>query len=197
MTIAEAAWNILLGRDFVWDAARPRSPDASALDSSLQRFPRKENAIRKSLLLLTSASLVAISALAAPAMARDRGDHGELTASQMTDQADARTAQMKVYLRLTPDQEKNWSGFASAMQDMSKKRADRAVQLRDQRAANPKGPVDALQQINDRADSQINRANDWKALATASKPLYSSLDEQQKQRFSESLFSQERDRDTN
>ena len=104
---------------------------------------------------------------------------------------------MKVYLRLTPDQEKNWPGFANAMQDMSKKRADRAVQLRDQRAADPKAPVDALQQINDRADSQINRANDCKTLATASKPLYSSLDEQQKQRFSESLFSQDRDHDAN
>jgi hypothetical protein len=152
--------------------------------------------MRKFLLLLTSASLVAISAQAAPAMARDRADHSELTASQMADQADARTAQMKVYLRLTPDQEKNWSGFASAMQDMGKKRADRAIQLRDERA-NPKSSVDALQQINDRADAQINRANDWKTLANASKPLYSSLDEQQKQRFSESLFSQNRERDAN
>jgi hypothetical protein len=152
--------------------------------------------VRKSLLLLlTSASLVAISALAAPAVARDRSNHGELTASQMADQADARTAQMKVYLRLTPDQEKNWSGFESAMQDMGKKRADRAILLRDDRSKQ-KGPVDALQQINDRADSQINRANDWKALATASKPLYSSLDEQQKQRFSESLSRHDRERDS-
>ncbi len=153
--------------------------------------------MRKSLMLLTSVSLVAVSVLLAPAMARDRTDHSQLTAGQMADQADARTAQMKVYLRLTPDQEKNWPGFANAMQDMSKKRADRAVQLRDQRAADPKAPIDALQQINDRADSQINRANDWKTLATASKPLYSSLDEQQKQRFSESLFSQDRDHDAN
>ena len=103
---------------------------------------------------------------------------------------------MKVYLRLTPDQEKNWSGFASAMQEMSNKRADRAVLVRDERS-NQKSPVDALQQINDRADSQINRANDWKALATASKPLYSSLDDQQKKRFSESLFSHDRARDSN
>jgi hypothetical protein len=152
--------------------------------------------MRKSLLLLTSASLVAISVLSAPIIARERADHGELTADQLVDQADVRTAQMKVALRLTPDQEKNWPGFASAMQDMSKKRADRVIQVRDARA-NQKGPVDALQQINDRADAQINRANDWKALATASKPLYGSLDEQQKQRFSESLFDQGRERDAN
>jgi len=79
---------------------------------------------------------------------------------------------------------------------MSKKRADRAVVVQDVRS-NQKRPVDALQQINDCADSQINRANEWKALATASKPLYSSLDDQQKPRFSESLFSHDRARDSN
>ena len=152
--------------------------------------------MRNSLLLLTSASIVAISALAAPALARDRTDRSELTESQMADRAEVRTAKMKVYLRLTPDQEKNWSGFASAMQEMSNKRTDRAVFVRDERS-NQKSPVDALQQINDRADSQINRANDWKALATASKPLYSSLDDQQKKRFSESLLSHDRARDSN
>jgi hypothetical protein len=151
--------------------------------------------MRKSLLLLTSASIVSISSLTTPTMARDRTDHSELTASQIADQAEARTAKLKVYLRLTPEQEKNWSGFANAMQEISKKRADRAVLVQDERS-NQKSPVDALQQINDRADSQISRANDWKMLATASKPLYTSLDDQQKQRFSEILFSHDRARDS-
>ena len=152
--------------------------------------------MRKFLFLITSASIVAISSLAAPAIARDRMDQSELTESQTADQAEVKTAKMKVYLRLTPDQEKHWPGFASAMQEMNKKRADRAVLSQDERA-NQKSPVDALQQINDCADSQINRANEWKALATASKPLYSSLDDQQKPRFSESLFSHDRARDSN
>jgi hypothetical protein len=82
--------------------------------------------MRKSLIFLTSAALLTGSALSdSAAVARDRSERTELTASQMADRADARTAKMKVDLNLTADQEKNWSGFASAMQDMSKKQADR------------------------------------------------------------------------
>jgi hypothetical protein len=51
----------------------------------------------------------------------------------MTDRAEARTAKMKVDLNLTTDQEKNWSAFASAMQDMSKKQADRRIAVREAR----------------------------------------------------------------
>ena len=152
--------------------------------------------MRKTALMLTSTCLLAIATLAGPATARDREDHAALTADQMADRADIKTAQLKAVLHLSSDQEKNWSSFAGAMQSMNKKRANLAVLVSDERANRP-DPVDDLQQINDRADSQINRANDWKTLATASKPLYSSLDEQQKQRFSESLFSQDRDHDAN
>jgi hypothetical protein len=44
--------------------------------------------------------------LSGAAIARDRSDRSELTATQMTDRADARTAKMKVDLNLTADQEK-------------------------------------------------------------------------------------------
>jgi len=113
----------------------------------------------------------------------------------MVNQADAQTARMKVDLRLTPEQEKNWSGFESAMRDMGKQRADREIAMRDERAKQ-QGPVDVLEQIGKSADSRIERANSWKKLADAAKPLYASLDEQQKRRFAESLFSGDRGRDT-
>jgi hypothetical protein len=44
------------------------------------------------------------------------------------------------------------------------------------------------------ADEQIDRSNARKKLADTAQPLYASLDDQQKQRFSETLFRRDRDR---
>jgi hypothetical protein len=152
--------------------------------------------MRKSLIFLTSAALLTGSALSdSAAVARDRSERTELTASQMADRADARTAKMKVDLNLTADQEKNWSGFASAMQDMSKKQADRRIAVRDARAQQH-GTFDALDEMRKSADAQIERSNDRKKLADAAQPLYASLTDQQKSRFAEILFGGERERDT-
>jgi hypothetical protein len=148
--------------------------------------------MRKSLIFLTSAALLTGSALSdSAAVARDRSERTELTASQMADRADARTAKMKVDLNLTADQEKNWSGFASAMQDMSKKQADRRIAVRDARAQQH-GTFDALDEMRKSADAQIERSNDRKKLADAAQPLYASLTDQQKSRFAEILFGGER-----
>ena len=112
----------------------------------------------------------------------------------MTDRAEVRTAKLKVDLNLTADQEKNWAGFATAMQDMSKKQADRRIALRDARAQQHDS-FDALDAMRKNADSQIERSNDQKKLADAAQPLYASLNEQQKSRFAESLFGADRERD--
>jgi hypothetical protein len=152
--------------------------------------------MRKALILLTTAAMTAGSALAGPAIARDRSDRVQQSANQIADQADARTARMKVGLRLTPEQDKNWSGFETAMRDMGKKRADRRIALREERAQR-KGRVDAIEQMRKHADAQIERADDWKKLADAAQPLYASLDEQQKRRFAEDLFRVDRDRAAN
>src|SRR3984885_3631957 len=143
--------------------------------------------MRKSLIFLTSAALLTGSALSGSAVARDRSEHTELTASQMADRADARTAKMKVDLNLTAAQEKNWSVFASAMQDMSKKQADRRIAVRDARAQQL-GTFDALDEMRKNADAQIERSNVRKTLPDAAQPLYTSLTEQQKSRFAEILF---------
>jgi hypothetical protein len=144
---------------------------------------------------MMSAALLAGTALTGSAVARDRSDRTELTAGQMTDRAEARTAKMKVDLNLTADQDKNWSGFASAMRDMSKKQADRRIALRDARAQE-RGSVDLLDAIRKNADRQIERANDRKKLADAAQPLYTSLNEQQRDRFADSLFGGDRGRET-
>jgi hypothetical protein len=148
--------------------------------------------MRKTMISFMSAALLTSVAMTGAAVARDRS---ELTASQITDRSDVRTAKLKVDLNLTADQEKNWAGFAGAMQDMNKNQADRLVAMRDARAQQH-GSFDALDEMRKNADTQIERANDRKKLADAAQPLYTSLNEQQKSRFAESLFGGERERET-
>jgi hypothetical protein len=81
------------------------------------------------------------------------------------------------------------------MSDMSKKQADRRIAMRDARAQQQHGTFDALDEIRKNADRQIERANDRKKLADAAQPLYTSLNEQQKNRFAETLFGGDRERD--
>jgi hypothetical protein len=151
--------------------------------------------MRKFAIVMMGAVLLTGTALTGSAVARDRSDRAGLTAGQMTDRADANTARMKVDLNLTADQEKNWSGFASAMHDMSKKQADRRIAMRDARAQD-NGTFDALDVLRKNADRQIERANDRKKFADAAQPLYTSLNEQQRNRFAESLFGGDRERGT-
>lgn len=150
--------------------------------------------MRKALLLLATAAMMTGTTMTVEARDRDRSDRADQTSNQMLNEADAQTARMKVDLRLTTDQEKNWDGFSTAMHDMGKKRIDRAMAMRDDRKTAPDA-VNLIDQINRDADSRIERANDWKKLGEAAKPLYDSLDEQQKRRFAELLRPGERNRD--
>jgi len=150
--------------------------------------------MRKTAIYLMTAALLTGTALTTPATARDRSERVELTANQMADRSDARIAKMKVDLNLTAEQDKNWAGFAGAMQDMNKKQADRRIAKRDARAQQP-GSVDLIDELRRSADSQIEHANERKKLADAAQPLYASLNEQQKNRFADMLFGGDRDRD--
>jgi hypothetical protein len=153
--------------------------------------------MRKTMIIFWSAALLTgANALTNSAVARDRSERTELSGSQMADRADARTAKMKVDLNLTTDQEKNWLGFASAMQDFSKKQGDRRIATRDARAQ-LQGKFDVLDQMRKSADAQIERSNDRKKLADAAQPLYTSLNDEQKQHFAESMmFGGDHDRET-
>ena len=119
--------------------------------------------------------------------ARDRSERKELTANQITNEFAARTARIKADLRLTPEQEKNWPGFESAMKDLGKSNADRQTALQAERVQQ-KAPLDAIEQMREEAKFMSERAADRKALADAAQPLYASLDDRQKQRFAKQLF---------
>ena len=153
--------------------------------------------MRKALVLLTTAALLAGSALTGSAVARDRdrdrenrtenrSDRGEVTANQIIDQFSARVARIKADLRLTPDQDKNWGGFEGGARDIAKANADRLLARRDQRAQD-KGAVDAIEMLRRESKILSERSADRKKLADSAAPVYNSLDEGQKRRFANEL----------
>jgi hypothetical protein len=143
--------------------------------------------MRKSFILLATGILLLGLAFSDAAVARDRSDLGELSANQIVDQIDATIARIKANLRLTSDQESNWSGFATVMHDIAKKRADRQTALQAE-LAQKKSPVDIIDQIRKEADVMREHSVDQKKLADAAEPLYSILDDKQKAGFAEALF---------
>jgi hypothetical protein len=146
--------------------------------------------MKKAFVLITAAMLAG-SALSGVAVALDRP---ALSANQITDQFNARTARIKADLRLTPEQDKNWSGFESAMVTMGKQNADREIARRDEQTQQ-KVPIDIIGQMRLQARYLSERSADRKALADAAAPLYTSLDGAQKQRFSNELIGISRGRD--
>jgi hypothetical protein len=119
--------------------------------------------------------------------ARDRPDRAELTANQITNDFAARTARIKADLRLTPEQEKNWPGFETAMNDMGKRYGDRQTAVQADRTQQ-KAPGDVIEQLRDEAQFLSERSVDRRTLADAAQPLYASLDDQQKRRFAKELL---------
>jgi gas vesicle protein len=117
----------------------------------------------------------------------NRYDRAELSANQISNEFAARAASIKADLRLTPEQEKNWPSFESAMNDMGKRYGDRQTAVQADRTQQ-KAPADIIEQLRDEAQFLSERSVDRKTLADAAQPLYASLDDQQKRRFTKELF---------
>jgi LTXXQ motif family protein len=153
--------------------------------------------MKEVLLIAVAAALIVGAAFTGSAGARERGDRSDraaLTANQIVAEMDARTARIKADLRLTPEQEKNWPGFESAVRDISKNRADRLVAFRAERAQR-KESDDVIAYLKSNAKYLGERSADVKKLADAAQPVYESLDEQQKRRFANELIRLSRERD--
>ena len=100
------------------------------------------------------------------------------SADDMSAFADARIAALHAGLRLTADQEKSWPAFEQALRDAAKIRIERRTAARDQQpSANP------IERMQRRADAMTTRGAALKRLADTAAPLYQSLDDAQKQRF--------------
>ena len=99
--------------------------------------------MRKIVVVTSLMALMATAALPHAAIARDRDGRDMPTVNQMVDEADARIARFKADLQLTPDQDKNWGGFQSALHDAAQRRADRMVKAWDAERAPPPPPAPA------------------------------------------------------
>ncbi|MGA9893301.1 MAG: Spy/CpxP family protein refolding chaperone [Xanthobacteraceae bacterium] len=106
-----------------------------------------------------------------------------LSAADVAAFTDARVAAMKAGLELTPDQAKNWPAFEQAVRDMAQLRIDRikAREAQDQQQSlQQMSPFDRMSR---RADNMAKTSAALKKVAEAGAPLYQSLDDAQKGRF--------------
>ncbi len=104
-----------------------------------------------------------------------------LTAEQIVATSDANIERIKKELNLTPEQEKHWSGFNSAMHYLGHNGAER-LKLRIARAQRDP-PDDIIEQMRNEAQFLNDRAVDQRNVADAAEPLFASLDDKQKQVF--------------
>jgi hypothetical protein len=109
----------------------------------------------------------------------------QLTAEQIVANSDANIDRIKAELNLTPEQEKNWTAFNSAMHYLGHNGADR-LNLRIARAKRDP-PDDIIEQMRNEAQFLNDRAVDQRNVADAAEPLFASLDDKQKAIFIEEM----------
>ncbi|MBV9562872.1 MAG: Spy/CpxP family protein refolding chaperone [Bradyrhizobium sp.] len=105
----------------------------------------------------------------------------QLTAEQIVASSDANIERIKKELNLTPEQDKNWGAFSSAMHYLGHNGADR-LNLRIARAKRDP-PDDIIEQMRNEAQFLVDRAQDQRSVADSAEPLFASLDDKQKQIF--------------
>jgi hypothetical protein len=109
----------------------------------------------------------------------------QLTAEQIVANSDANIDRIKAELNLTPEQEKHWTAFNSAMHYLGHNGADR-LNLRIARAKRDP-PDDIIEQMRNEAQFLNDRAVDQRNVADAAEPLFGTLDDKQKAIFIEEM----------
>ena len=108
-----------------------------------------------------------------------------VTAEQIVANSDAYIDRIKAELNLTPEQEKHWTAFNSAMHYLGHNGAER-LNLRIARAKRDP-PDDIIEQMRNEAQFLNDRAVDQRSVADAAEPLFMSLDDKQKTIFIEEM----------
>jgi hypothetical protein len=117
-------------------------------------------------------------------------EHYQPSAEDLAAFTDARIAALKAGLELTPDQAKNWPAFEQALREAAQLRAERLKTIMQQPTNGPgdqarpqqdqQSPFDRLAR---RADRMSKASAALKNVAETGAPLYQSLSDAQKQRF--------------
>jgi zinc resistance-associated protein len=108
----------------------------------------------------------------------DRARHWQPSAQDISAFGDARIAAVRAGLKLNAEQEKSWPAVESALRDLTKQRTERFEARKNAQPA-----ADPIERLNRRADAMEQRGAALKKLADAAGPLYKSLDDAQKHRF--------------
>jgi hypothetical protein len=116
-----------------------------------------------------------------PAVLTQQQGQPQLTAEQIVANSDSNIERIKTELNLTPEQEKNWTAFNSAMHYLGHNGADR-LNLRIARAQRDP-PDDIIEQMRNEAQFLDDRAVDQRNVADSAEPLFASLDAKQKAIF--------------
>ena len=95
-------------------------------------------------------------------------------------------------MQLTPEQEKHWGNFNSAMHYLGSNGAER-LNLRIARAQRDP-PDDIIEQMRNEAQFLNDRALDQRNVADAAEPLFASLDARQKTVFIDEMVKLSRER---
>ena len=111
--------------------------------------------------------------------------HHRLSPEDFSAFADARIAALKAGLELTPDQQKNWPAFEAALRNMVQLRLQRiqARQAAAQQQDQTQTPANPFERMQRRADTMGKTSAALKQIADAGAPLYQSLTDAQKSRF--------------
>jgi hypothetical protein len=110
------------------------------------------------------------------------GEHHAFSAEDRAALSDAHIAALKVGLKLTPEQEKNWPALEAVLRDVAKARAARMAEWHEKAKASHEHP-DLIEGLRRGAKALTVRAGEMEKIADAAKPLYESLDDAQKRRF--------------
>jgi zinc resistance-associated protein len=146
----------------------------------------------RSLALLAAASAIALTGAVAYAQPSPppaggagpgAGPRSTMTRSDFDALTDARIAGIKAGLKLTTEQQALWTPVEQALRDMATTRAQRFEDMRQRREARQAGPrerPDMMQMLEQRSEWASQSADSLKAMATAMKPFWASLNDQQK-----------------
>ena len=143
--------------------------------------------MKRTLLVALAALTISASAFSLTAAAAESDQQpspAERMRQMMEDRQtmlDAKLAGMKAGLQLTPDQEKLWAPFESAVKDAAKARMEAMGQMMQAHEQGERmSPIDHLEAM---ADHMSRAAENIKKIADAAKPLYAGLNNSQKHNF--------------
>jgi hypothetical protein len=112
-----------------------------------------------------------------PGMMDHRGPSPEIRAALF----DARVAGMKAALKLTPEQEKAWAPFETAVRAAETAHMDAEKSMHDRMEKGER--LTPIQHMTEMSDHLAKASAEMKQVADAASPLYDSLDDTQKQEF--------------